>query len=219
MELEATDSRGWGLGRAECFSEAMTWKRFLGPEPAPRALPTTPLSTPPPPALQHLLVEGGGRLRRGLATGSGGPRWPRGAGEWCEKGVSRFLLPSPPLRPAPGAWFVYLHSPQGSAWSHPCSWQPRPCGAGPSSSLPAPPVLGECCWAELETGLGRKSGPFSLCVPALSLQSPKWKALGTWFLLDIGAIYGRGCGEEEPSLAYSTSSTVLGAFAGVIKSS
>lgn len=82
-ELEATESRGWGQGRAECFWEAQNQrKRVSGPgacAPVPFQRPFFPL--PPHPALQHLLVCVGGSLRRGVATGSAGSHQPSGTDE------------------------------------------------------------------------------------------------------------------------------------------
>lgn len=56
--MEATESRGWGQGRAECFLEALNERedvsRSIICAPVPR------LSNSPLPSLQHLLV--GGRV-------------------------------------------------------------------------------------------------------------------------------------------------------------
>lgn len=147
----------------------------------------------PPPPPRTAAPPGLGGLRTGLATGSAGSHQPSGTEEWCGE-CPRFLLPSPPLRRAPGARFVYLHSPLGSPWSHPASWQPLILRSRAElfSSPPHPRARGVLV-GRLETGLRPEEG-ISVRSNPLSPRPNMERNILSWFLLDLGAIYGTGRG-------------------------
>lgn len=69
--MEATESRGWGQGRAECFFEALNEREDIS-RPVACALcrSNTPSFHSPLPALQHLLVGG-----REAEKGAGYRKW------------------------------------------------------------------------------------------------------------------------------------------------
>ena len=104
MELEATDSRGWGQGPAESFCVVVTWRRFLGPEPAPPVPFPHPLFPPPPPPPRttptpRTAAPPGGGWKEvvkgvGYRKWRAGPAWGSWGVEWCEKGVSKVSFAS-----------------------------------------------------------------------------------------------------------------------------